>query len=71
MMKNLDIIRNIKNKKNLYSKEDSEDEEVSEDAEVLFMGLEREIFEEKIEGVVDLKEELGNSLEELGKYRNI
>ena len=44
-----------KNKKNLYSKEDSEDEEISEDVEVLFMGLESEISEEEVEGVVDLE----------------
>ena len=44
-----------KNKKNLYSKEDSEYEEISEDDKFLFMGLESEISEEKIEVVVDIE----------------
>ena len=44
-----------KKKKKFYSKEDNEDEEISEDVEVLFMGLESEISEEIIEGVVDLE----------------
>ena len=48
-----------KNKKNFNSKEDSED------VEVLFMGLERKISEEKIEGVVDLEAEPVSSLKEL------
>ena len=36
-----------KNKKNFYSKEDSEDEDISEYVEVLIMGFESEISEEK------------------------
>ena len=60
-----------KNKKKIYSKEDIEDEEVSEYVEVLFMGLESEISEEKIKGVVDLKVELGNDIQELGKYNRM
>ena len=51
-----------KNKKNFYSMEDSEYEEISEDGEVLFMGLESEISEEKIEGVVDIEAKLVSSL---------
>ena len=48
------------------SNESSEDEDV----EVLFMGLENEIYEE-VEGVVDLEEELVSALEELGKYERM
>ena len=67
MMKNLFVIRKIKNKiiykkkfkknkKNLYSKEDGEDDEISEDAKLLFMGFESKIPEKEIEYVVDLEE---------------
>ena len=48
------------------SNESSEDEDV----EVLFMGLENEIFEEEV-GVVDLEAELVSALEELGKHKRM
>ena len=54
-----------KNKKNFYSKEGSED------GKVLFMGLESQISEEKIEGVADLEAEHVSALEELGKYKRM
>ena len=42
------------------SNESSEDEDV----EVLFMGLENEIYEEEVESVVDLEAKLVSALEE-------
>ena len=47
------------------SNESSEDEDV----EVLFIGVENNILEEEVEGVVDLEAELVSALEELGKYK--
>ena len=58
-----------KNKKKLYFKEYIEDEQISEDFEVLFMVLENKIYEEEIEGLVDIELELVSALEELGKYK--
>ena len=49
------------------SNESSEDEDV----EVLFMGIQKKIPEEEVEGVVDLEAELVSDLEELGKYKRM
>ena len=69
--KNKIIFKKKNKKKTFYSMDDNFSNESSEDAEVLFMGLESEISEEKIEGVVDLEEELVSALEELGKYKRM
>ena len=50
-----------------YSNESSEDE----DAEVMFMGVERKIPEDEVEGEVDIEAELVSALEELGKYKRM
>ena len=60
-------------KKTFYSMDDNCSNECSEDenVEVLFMGIENKIPEDKVEGVVDLEAKLVSALEELGKYKRM
>ena len=62
------------NKKNtFYSMDDncSNESSENEDVEVLFMGIQKKIPEEEVEGVVDLEAELVSALEELGKCKRM
>ena len=67
------FLKKRRKKKTFYSIDDNCSNESSEeeDVEFLFMGVDNNIFEEEVEGVVDLEEELVSALEELGKYNRM
>ena len=56
-------------KKTFYSMYNNESSEAF--VEVLFMGVENKVFEEEVEGMVDIEAELISSFEELRKYKRM